>query len=537
MTLRPTQGALVVAQVAALLVALPASSWAQAAKPEGSKPSAAAAQPGAAPAAPRPAAPPDDDDIEGVSDAVFEEGLELFKAEDFETAAERFWHYISGNEAGADHYEWAEFYMARSFLALGLDHAAVEYFYNVSKERKRPELLPDALRNLERIMTTLPHDRDLLQRDLLGGREFGALPADVRAFVAYNQGRLDLLAGRDKWAERHFEVLTRLQADNPLAKRYIERARFAGAIRDLRATHARDSKAKREKRDAARKVLEEVSAAEIEDFELKNEAKKVVARLYFEEEEFDKALEVYETIEVPFLSAEEATLFLEKAWTRYYARDYRGSLGILLSLDAPSYRRYFGPERFVLKALCYKALCHYAASKGAAREFLRRYGEALNELRRRRDPLAHPVVRRAAVQARAPKRELAFLDALQAQRQSSERFSDEFGMRTHLARVYDLKIAEVVRRLDNLVKEESIAVATDLLDYEEQARLVDYEVSLEVFKRVKEGKGKRVVEEQKAIPLGGQDIYYMFDGEYWNDELHNYRFRIEDRCFGEELFE
>jgi hypothetical protein len=505
----------------------------------------AAAQDAAAPAggepAPAPAAAPaaaaDDEPESFVDEIVFEEGLAAFKEGRYVLAGEKLWEYIAGNEAGADQYEWAEFYLARTFDEMGLTHASVEYFYNVAKERKRPELLPDALRALERINTTLPHDRTLIIEDLLGGREFGSLPPDVRAFVAYHQGRLDLLQGRDKWAELHFDNLRKYKGENPLAARYIQRARFAGAVRDIRATHAQDSKAKRDKRDAARKVLEEVMVSETDDFEVKNEAKRVVARLHFEEKNFDEALQVYESIEVPFLSREEAMLFLEKAWTRYYAGDYRGSLGILLSLDAPSYRRYFAPERFVLKALCFKALCHYAAAKGAAREFLRRYGDALTELRRRREPLAHPVVRRAAVSAKVPKRELAFLEALQKERQAAERFGDGKGLRTHLAKVYDMKIAEVVRRLDLAVEDEAMEVANELLDYEEQARLVDYEVSLEVFKRIKKGTGKKIVEEEKPIPLASDDVYYLFNGEYWNEELHNYRFRIEDRCFGEELFD
>lgn len=475
---------------------------------------------------------------EPVSDAVFEEGLVAFRAGRYRSAAEKLWHYLAGNDQAADQYEWAELYLGRSLLELGMSHGAVEYFYNVAKERKRPELLPEALRQLERIIATRPHDRELLQKDLLGGgADLGALPSDVKAFVAYYQGRMDLLDGRDRWAARHFEMLERLKDDNPLATRYISRARYAGAVRDLKATHARDSKAKRDKRDAARAVLEEIVQSESDDFELKNDARRTIARLHFEEGRYAEALQVYESIEVPFLSREEATLFLEKAWARHYAGDYRGSLGILLTLDAPSYRRYFGPERFVLKALNYKALCHYAAAKGAARELLRRYGDALSELRRRRDPLAHPVLRRAAVQARAPQRELAFLESLQRERQSAEGLSDEHGLRTHLARIYDLKIAEVVRRLDDLVQEEAVEVATELLDYEEQARLVDYEVSLEVFKRLKKGTGKRVVSAEKPIPLGSKDVYYVFDQEYWNDELHDYRFRIEDRCFSEELFQ
>jgi hypothetical protein len=117
-----------------------------------------------------------------------------------------------------------------------------------------------------------------------------------------------------------------------------------------------------------------------------------------------------------------------------------------------------------------------------------------------------------------------------------ERFSDEYGLATHLGRVYELKIAEVNRDLDRVVDDEAIAVAAELLDYEEQARLVDYEVSLEVFRRVRRGAGKAIADVQAPIPLGSREVYYRFNGEYWNDELHDYRFRIDNRCFGEELF-
>jgi hypothetical protein len=158
-------------------------------------------------------------------------------------------------------------------------------------------------------------------------------------------------------------------------------------------------------------------------------------------------------------------------------------------------------------------------------------------VRRTRDPLSDPVVRTAAVQRKKPKRTYAFLDSLQRERDQVDRFSDEHGLATHLARIYDLKIAEVNRELDRIVKEEAQQVATELLDYEEQARLVDYEVSLEVFRRLKKGTGKKVADAESNIPLGSRQVYYRFDGEYWNDELHDYRFRIESRCFGEGLFE
>ncbi len=470
------------------------------------------------------------------SDDVFDEGVSAFDSGDFETAAEKMWHYIRGSEQTADHYEWAELYLARSLLALDMTHAGVEYLYNVARERKRPELLPIALSLLEQIRDRRPYDEELVDKDLLSGTEFGSLPPANKSFVEYQQGRLDLVDGRVAWGARHFERLKGTGDDSERVQRYALRARLALALAELRETHDVDNKANRERKEAARKALEEIVGVEGGETDVTNDARRVLAQIHFEEGRFAEALKVYDGIAVSFLSEEEADLFIEKAWARYYNGDPRGSLGILLTLDAPSYRKYFKPERFVLKALAYKQLCHYASAKASAREFLRRYGSSLTEVRRSREPLTDPVIRTAAVQRRRPRRIFAFLNSLQREREGIERFSDEHGLARHLGRVYELKIAEVNRDLDRVVEDEANDVAGELLDYEEQARLVDYEVSLEVFKRVKRGTGKVVADVEPPIPFGSRDVYYRFNGEYWNDELHDYRVRIDNRCFGEELF-
>ena len=99
------------------------------------------------------------------------------------------------------------------------------------------------------------------------------------------------------------------------------------------------------------------------------------------------------------------------------------------------------------------------------------------------------------------------------------------------------RLAAALRELDRIVRAAAIDVATELLDYEEQARLVDYEVGLEVFRRVKQGTGKTVAEPEPEVPVGSRQVYYRFEGEYWNDELHDYRYRIDDRCFGTRLID
>ena len=43
--------------------------------------------------------------------------------------------------------------------------------------------------------------------------------------------------------------------------------------------------------------------------------------------------------------------------------------------------------------------------------------------------------------------------------------------------------------------------------------------------------GRRTAEEALIIPYDSANVYYEFDEEYWNDELHSYRFFIVNRCF------
>ena len=66
--------------------------------------------------------------------------------------------------------------------------------------------------------------------------------------------------------------------------------------------------------------------------------------------------------------------------------------------------------------------------------------------------------------------------------------------------------------------------------------LLEYEIGLSIYKRIK-GTPTQKEAKEETIPYAGAQIYYEFDDEFWNDELHNYRFFIEDRCFSEERWE
>ncbi|CAN0557793.1 unnamed protein product, partial [Laminaria digitata] len=299
-----------------------------------------------APATPRrPSAPPE----------VFEDGLGDYYGGDFEGAAAAMYDYLSTNEDNVENYEWAEYFLGVSLKELGFSHGAVEYLYNVAKNRTRPEILPEALTQIEEIMQG-PHDEALLQDRLLTDSEFGYLPTRVFGFVTFYKGLADLRDGQIEWAERSFSSIP---DDDPLKPKAI----YAVGVQRLRGNQMTD----------AVKRFRMALSHPLADRQTRNDARLALARVLYEKQRYAAADKLYGQVEVPELTTAEASLYLEKAWTSYWQRDYRRTMGILYALEAPSYRTYFAPERFLLRALVYKNLCHYIPAKREIRRFRFRY--------------------------------------------------------------------------------------------------------------------------------------------------------------------
>jgi hypothetical protein len=208
-------------------------------------------------------------------------------------------------------------------------------------------------------------------------------------------------------------------------------------------------------------------------------------------------------------------------------------MGILTTLDAPSFREEFLPDKYLLRAMIYRDLCHYLPAKRAAKELTRRYAESLDAVREREDLSTDPRLLRAAAAHGGTKRAKRFLDLLDLEGEQLGRYAGSFGehLFAYLTRLYDLSRAEAVRvyqeRLKNAVRVE----ADKLLRAAEQVRLMEYEVGLKLYERVK--KGAKLVPLLEEKPLSPHDVAFRFDDEYWNDELRDYRFSLKSRCIEE----
>jgi hypothetical protein len=449
---------------------------------------------------------------------LFEEGLADYFAKKPQDAANKLYQFLSTCPPTDENFAWGQYFMAKSFLDLGLKHAAASLLARVAKERSNPSVLPKALDELH-ALTDHPHDENLIDEQVFGSLDLGFLPEATAARAHYQQGLLALKVGNERWAQNHF---SKLDENTPEASR----AKYAVLV-----TRLRDAKG-----DIPKGLIEEflkLSADEKLKMATRNEAMLAVARLRYELKDYPGALEANQKVTLPELDPGRASLYLEEAWIRYQLGQLRAAMGLLTTLDAPAFRDEFLPDKYILRALIYKDLCHYLPAKRAAKELTRRFADSLEAVRNREDLTKDLRLRRSAISRGATQRAYQFSKLLELESETLGRYAGSFGkpLFSYVTKLYSLAQAEATRvfqiRLEDSVRRE----ADTLLRAAEQVRLLDYEIGLKLYERVRQGSKLAAVEQQPELTEG--QVQFPFDGEYWNDELRAYRFAIQSRCIEE----
>ncbi len=457
-------------------------------------------------------------EVATVDATVFDEALAAFHEHKWAEAAMLFHGYIEHGGVNANNREWAQFFLGDCLAELGFWHAAVHYYAIVAKTRSRPEILPQALARLETIASQRPVDEILVMGDVLYDSEFGSLPQKLSDFVNYTQGVLDYRNDFVAWGERHFAAIS---PKSP----YALRALFVQAVYALR---------QKGEDDKAVALFETIIESPIDDTDTKNKAYLALARLFYDLRRYTDALREYDKVQQIELSFEQAQVLVEKAWSAYFMEESRVALGYLHALDAPSYQRYFLPDVYILRGLILKELCHYIPAKRALRAFRFRFNGALEQLRLRAPLAQNEAVFDGATQYGPIARRTQLIRALERERARIEDYDsdwEEIGLDKTLMVLYDLAIKEQGRLWSMDFSGRADAVARDLLDAEEQVNLLDYEIGLDIFKRLKVDAARQSAEEELVVPYDSSSVYYEFDDEYWNDELHSYQVFVTNRCF------
>lgn len=442
--------------------------------------------------------------------------LAQMEAEEWDKAMVGFWVFMADKQGHEEGYSLAQLDMAKAAHALGLKQLATETYAEIVRSSMDRAITLQALDALEKLTHEAIYDEQTIVEEVLYEKEFGTLPEDkLNNFVHYYQALMDYRNGYPRWASNHVEKLEGKDE-------YFYRARILEALWAL----------KEEKIESCRNILESVAEEPGLDKTVRNEAKKALARVLYEQGDFRDAYRLYREIDASELTL--ADVILEEAWAKYREKDYRKAMGLLVAFNAPSFERLFKPEQYLLKTLIFMQFCHYGAAQEALATFQGRYGDVLACIRQRGDLNENPQASRILKELPAVERVERYLQELQQEKSILLGLQGLGDFVEAVQPVYDLKEREVARRLDRVRNREIERLKRILFDYQEQANLLAYESGMHQYRKVKEMYyGTALGGEAKAkarIPRFSKNTYYEFDGEYWSDELDDYTFMIEDYC-------
>jgi len=441
---------------------------------------------------------------------VFLNGYEQYSRGRYLEASYDFYNYLSGLTPDSIDYEWAEFFFGISLKKLGFSHASLDTLVHLVKRKPNPKIVTYGLELLEEISRGKPFDRDLLVLSALCDQSYDFTKGRIANFVNYYQGEYDWEYGLFQWGDEHFGKLTK-------GSYYYHKYLFKKGLRKIYSGRT----------DVAIDLFKQVLKAKNATPELKDDTRKTLARLYYETGQYADADFLYRQIQMNIV--EQAQNLLERAWVHYRMGNPERSMGLLYSFEAPSYQNSFTPEFYILKSFIYKDVCHYKKAMQVLDRFKERYGTALEKIYRRGKARDNDALLLVILNKRRVKRLWQFLTLLENEQNRCARIGDK-KLAAYLTRLYALKRAEYERIFRLRVDDEYEKMANALLQFEEEAHLMEYEINLDMYQRVAgfhytaEEKPNISQKEKKRIAV------YKFQGEFWNDELDDYKVTLPNKC-------
>lgn len=255
------------------------------------------------------------------------------------------------------------------------------------------------------------------------------------------------------------------------------------------------------------------------------------ARLLFEQKSFNEAYNIL--TKIPKGTEDESEILLERAWAKYKAGDPHRAMGLVYAMDAPAYRKLFAPEKFLLRGLIFRRFCHFSEAKQAVREYKNLFSEALLKVKEGKSLAKIAEIRDAGRRRGLAKKLYQFQQLLTQENTwlaAKESVWQENGLLENLRNLYQRKLKQITDELNRALENSTKEVGEEMLNAEEQMNLFEYEIGQSIFQRVSENKEGQLRKYSPKVPLSSERVYYPFNGEYWSDELRNYRFNLEDRC-------
>ncbi|MCB0367161.1 MAG: hypothetical protein KDD68_17305 [Bdellovibrionales bacterium] len=404
----------------------------------------------------------------------------------------------------------AQLAMAIGLMEKRLYFASFHLLTKLVQERIGTNVGEAALHQLGRLTQESLFDEFALIQ-LLSRNEFASLHPDVESFVSYYKGLELMQLGFTEWANVH---MSRIKKDSYWD--YL--LKYWTAIGEV----------SRDRPENAIKIFQTLLEVPNLHPALFEKTALQYARLVFEQGDFITASAIYNNLGVKAVR-EIGRLNLERAWVLYYMKDYSTAMGVLTSLQSPYFEPSLTFERHILEMIIYRELCHYKAVESVAQRFRFDFHNSLKTIRKR-EPLRHEKkLFNMAVLDMEVQNLANLIDQMRAEKIALAEYNwGQFSFYKPILDEYDRMDKILQSRIDIELEDKARFAANELLDAEEQVLFLEYTSRLDEL-RIRRGDDRKYQAEDISY-VTFEKIYWPADGEFWWDEMPDYKMLISSRC-------
>jgi len=512
------------------------------------------------------------------------EGESLYKAEDYEGSAMLFHKVYSGGTPGDQ--PRAQFWLGKALYNLGYFSASLSVFDEIVRagpahpfhKLTLPWLaslsreLPEGAEVLEKVGSYKPTDLEDADFDevrdelyyLLGRFHYqkGDLAQGI-ALLSQVPGNSDYYIPAQFFLgvahTREFQGEPAVAAFKNVLRRSIELRQAAAADEKQKAKAEKKKKKKRMSRRQRKNMTSVELSFEDEMRQYEHLARLGLANIFYMVGKFDLSIKYLDQIDITSKYFLDAVHWAAWAEFRQVEVDdeganqhYQRTLGYVHTLNAPFFEDYLYPDALKLKAVTYYFNCRYDSAKRTVDEFNRRYPDTMEQLKAileqapedyqlfelvvkilreesDLDPFVEQVAQKA-LQDKTLNKYFAYVDELDREISEFESASGEFRSSSVGERVTeDLDLASSVAR-ERAGAQARVRITgqiTEIKNLNKEMIKVEYEI-------LEKRKAQTGLENNPPKPdkpkIDGEHEIYNYNGEYWQDELGYYRYKVSSLC-------
>lgn len=408
----------------------------------------------------------------------------------------------------------AEQYLAfaDTLQSLTLPQASFHIYLQILKNHPGSAMAQKALVEMDKLLQTGNFDEAEVSR-VINQAAFVEVPEGLENMLYFYTATDDMKKGLYRWAEKGTKKISE-------SGYWGYRFRYLKALEQYRSDQLQV--AEQELQTLAEQA--DMPASLMWRIQLQR------ARIFIERNEFEKAETTYTALDFP--GRLFGRVLLERAWGKYYQRDFASALGLLESLKAPAFRIFSNPEQTILAMLIYREICYYPEVVRLSAEFRESYQRTYDLVKKGKPLTESPALMWMTLQKPVYRDVADVIDAIQKEQVTAKTVFKSYEKSPAVISVmksYNSNEQELQGRVEYAMKEDLRKQADGFLASWDQVKLLEYISKLDEY-RIKQVFEERSYEATKADTRSFDILYWPVSGEYWKEEFKSYRMILSDRC-------